>query len=343
VAEAGNMPALVLMHQPYIVASKSSNTVMVPAVSRSRYPIAVFLPGESIKGFYRVGDNYYVEVDSFPSIRYVITVPGMANSIPIQVKETAAPIPFERDAVVKLVVESIATKREGASMSNEVRIRFTNIDGEFTVPVRSLYRFCMAVSRVAEKAFPSCIEVLAPLLVPDPGKAGGIVDDAVDVCTKVFSGRIRRCTTLQAIAASGVCLAIAARRRGYPLTLGDVVLGLGVPQKYVQMVYRYAVKKLGIGRKELAVDIESYIRRIASELIPDPAIAGAVVEQAVSIYRKVAGHGVSGKDPKGIAAACVYLAANLNNVKITQKQLSEVTGVTEVTIRNRVRELRALI
>jgi transcription initiation factor TFIIB len=41
----------------------------------------------------------------------------------------------------------------------------------------------------------------------------------------------------------------------------------------------------------------------------------------------------------GLAAAAVYAAALLTNEKVTQNQVSEVADVSEVTIRNRYKEL----
>jgi transcription initiation factor TFIIB len=47
----------------------------------------------------------------------------------------------------------------------------------------------------------------------------------------------------------------------------------------------------------------------------------------------------SGKGPMGIAAASLYVAALLVGEKKTQREVADVAGVTEVTIRNRYKEL----
>ena len=41
----------------------------------------------------------------------------------------------------------------------------------------------------------------------------------------------------------------------------------------------------------------------------------------------------------GIAAAALYVAALINGEKRTQREVADVAGVTEVTIRNRYKEL----
>ena len=47
----------------------------------------------------------------------------------------------------------------------------------------------------------------------------------------------------------------------------------------------------------------------------------------------------SGKGPSGLAAASIYIASVLLNERKTQKEVATVADVTEVTIRNRYKEL----
>ena len=54
-------------------------------------------------------------------------------------------------------------------------------------------------------------------------------------------------------------------------------------------------------------------------------------------------YSLSGKDPKGLVAAALYYAAQLNNRKISQTRISRAVGITEVTLRNRLREMQLFI
>jgi transcription initiation factor TFIIB len=47
----------------------------------------------------------------------------------------------------------------------------------------------------------------------------------------------------------------------------------------------------------------------------------------------------SGKGPTGVAAAAIYIASLMTGERRTQRAVAEVAGVTEVTIRNRYKEL----
>ena len=47
----------------------------------------------------------------------------------------------------------------------------------------------------------------------------------------------------------------------------------------------------------------------------------------------------SGKGPIGVASAALYIAAVLEGEKKTQREVADAIGVTEVTIRNRYKEI----
>jgi transcription initiation factor TFIIB len=48
---------------------------------------------------------------------------------------------------------------------------------------------------------------------------------------------------------------------------------------------------------------------------------------------------ISGRGPTGLAAAALYLASVLENERRTQRDIAKIAGVTDVTVRNRLKEL----
>jgi len=48
---------------------------------------------------------------------------------------------------------------------------------------------------------------------------------------------------------------------------------------------------------------------------------------------------ISGRGPKGIAAAATYIASVLTGEEMTQREIAEIAQVTEVTIRNWYKEM----
>jgi len=47
-----------------------------------------------------------------------------------------------------------------------------------------------------------------------------------------------------------------------------------------------------------------------------------------------------GKDPRGVAAAALYLASELRGERVVQRKVSKAAETTEVTLRNRYRGLK---
>ena len=69
-------------------------------------------------------------------------------------------------------------------------------------------------------------------------------------------------------------------------------------------------------------------------------LPGKVETKTVEILKRMIGLGMpSGKGPVGIAAAAIYTACVLENTSRTQLEISQVTGVTEVTVRNRYKDI----
>lgn len=86
----------------------------------------------------------------------------------------------------------------------------------------------------------------------------------------------------------------------------------------------------------MANSIDHYIAKLANM-----AKIGTKVERlAIDIAHKTDDHLLAdGKAPNGIAAAYIYIASILLGFNILQREVSSLSGVTEVTIRNRCKDL----
>ena len=81
----------------------------------------------------------------------------------------------------------------------------------------------------------------------------------------------------------------------------------------------------------------TYVSKIAEK----NGISGKSQGTAIALLREARQKRVlAGKDPMGLAAATLYIACLQNNEKITQKDIAEAAGVTEVTVRNRYKALK---
>jgi transcription initiation factor TFIIB len=69
-------------------------------------------------------------------------------------------------------------------------------------------------------------------------------------------------------------------------------------------------------------------------------LSGDTQSEAINILKKTKILDVlSGRAPTGMAAAAIYIASVLTTERRTQHEVANVAGVTEVTIRNRYKEL----
>lgn len=129
-------------------------------------------------------------------------------------------------------------------------------------------------------------------------------------------------------------LYIACRNFKVPKTLDEIAEVCSLSKKEVGRSYRYIIWSLGLSSS--APTPEVYVVRFSDKLgLPYHVEKLALrLLNAASLLKLTGGRG-----PTGIAAAVVYFASVIGGVKRTQREIAEVAGVTEVTIRNRYKEL----
>ncbi len=83
-------------------------------------------------------------------------------------------------------------------------------------------------------------------------------------------------------------------------------------------------------------DPKQYVPKIVEQL----RLGGEIQREALKILEEAKKKGLTaGKDPAGLAAAAVYIASLLKGEVRTQKEVAQAAQVTEVTVRNRYKEL----
>ncbi|MCJ7647974.1 MAG: transcription initiation factor IIB, partial [Candidatus Lokiarchaeota archaeon] len=107
-----------------------------------------------------------------------------------------------------------------------------------------------------------------------------------------------------------------------------------VNKKEVARCYRFLLKQLDYFIKP--VKPGQYITKFCNQL----TMQGNVEEIAHKIlFAATELKLTSGRGPTGIAAAVSYIASTLTGERKTQREIAEIAQVTEVTIRNRYKEL----
>ena len=157
-------------------------------------------------------------------------------------------------------------------------------------------------------------------------------EDAAIIYRRAAKNKLIRGRSIEVVVASA--LYAACRRCNIPRTLDEIAIASNVSKKQVGKTYRFLSRELNIKLKPTSPS--DYISRFASKL----GLSGEVQAKAIEIINKAVKSGLSsGKGPTGVAAAALYIASLLLGERKTQKEVSEISGVTEVTIRNRYKEL----
>ncbi|MBN1175359.1 transcription initiation factor IIB [Candidatus Woesearchaeota archaeon] len=188
-------------------------------------------------------------------------------------------------------------------------------------------RISTAIERNLKLALSELKRVSSYLRLP-----GSVEEEASRIYTLAVQKGLVRGRSMESVVAGA--LYAACRRHDVPRTLDELSEASGIEKKEIGRTYRFITRELGI--KILPSNPADYIARFASALklsAETQSKSVEIIEQAQSVEL------TSGRGPTGIAAAALYVAALINGEKRTQREVADVAGVTEVTIRNRYKEL----
>jgi transcription initiation factor TFIIB len=157
-------------------------------------------------------------------------------------------------------------------------------------------------------------------------------ETAAMIYRKAALRNLVRGRSVEGVAAAA--LYAACRQCRVPRTLDEISNIARMSRKEIGRNYRYVARELEL--KLIPTSPEDYISRFCSEL----KLSGDVKAKTIEILKEAADKELtSGRGPTGIAAASLYIATVLCGERRTQREIADVAGVTEVTIRNRYKEL----
>jgi len=150
---------------------------------------------------------------------------------------------------------------------------------------------------------------------------------------QILHKHLARGRTIHGLAVAS--LYAACRQSNTPRMLREFAVASGTQRKEIGRLYRFIVKNLDL--KMPAADAISYIGKIASKA----NVSMVAQNRAKSIIQRLGGK-LSGGSPLCIAAGALYVAVLAENEKVTQKELAEASGVTEVSVRNQYHRITEL-
>jgi transcription initiation factor TFIIB len=165
------------------------------------------------------------------------------------------------------------------------------------------------------------------------GLSDTIIEKAAYIYRKIQERGLIRGRTIEGILAAAVYS--ACREMETTRTIKDIAATSNLKHKTVARSYKILVFELDI--KVPIVDPMKCIARVANKL----KISEKTKYQAMNLMEEVIDKEITaGKYPSSIAATVLYLSSLKNDERITQKDIAAASGVTEVTIRNRFKDLK---
>jgi len=159
-----------------------------------------------------------------------------------------------------------------------------------------------------------------------------VKETAAIIYRKAIEKRLVRGRSIEAMVAATIYA--SARVRRVPRTLDEIAKESRITKKELGRCYRLLLRELYLNIP-LASPID-YLVRFGTEL----RLSGVCQRKAADILKRAKAAGLTaGKDPTGLAAAAIYISGIINGERRTQREISEVAHVTEVTLRNRYKEL----
>jgi transcription initiation factor TFIIB len=157
-----------------------------------------------------------------------------------------------------------------------------------------------------------------------------------ETAARVYRAAVRehliRGRSIEGVAAAS--LYASCRICEVPRTLQEIADVARVCKKEIGRSYRFMASRLSLSSNPTKP--LDYISRFVSEL----GLSTDVSKAAELIVRKAECRGLtSGRGPTGVAAAAIYVASIIYNERRTQRDIARVSQVTEVTVRNRFKEL----
>ncbi|MEM1526907.1 MAG: hypothetical protein QW775_00785 [Ignisphaera sp.] len=161
-----------------------------------------------------------------------------------------------------------------------------------------------------------------------------VKETAAVIMKKIFYVLQPRRDDLQTL--SIISVVLAARRHGIPVRVKHVVQNFNISEDRYWKLLSEVHMKVDIAEFKSFNDPRAFLSSIISNLRVSQKVH-VLSSRVIEMLKK---YGLTeGKDPAGIAAAAVYISAIVLDEKKTQKEVAKAANVTEVTIRNRYRDL----
>ncbi|MBA7705087.1 hypothetical protein ES703_113911 [subsurface metagenome] len=156
--------------------------------------------------------------------------------------------------------------------------------------------------------------------------------EAIRLYKEAFKKKLLRGRSINSMIAASIYLAIRLKR--IPRTFQEILEESSENSKDIRRCYRVLIRELNL--KAPNTEPSALIPKYMAKLNLNQEIE-RITSKIVNTF--TLNFSTSGKDPKGIVAGAIYLASKKKGLELTQKEIADIVGVTEVTLRSRYKEL----
>ncbi len=168
------------------------------------------------------------------------------------------------------------------------------------------------------------------------GISDAVIDRAAYLYRKAANAQLIRGRTIKSMV--GACMYTACRDMDVTRTIRDISSQLQEKPKLIAKSYRILFQNL-----KLTVpvpDIINTIIKIANNL----HVSETTKREAIRIFDILKEKELTvGKNPNTVAATVIYMAGIKTGANLTQDKITKVSGITSVTIRNRLQDYRKYV
>jgi len=205
----------------------------------------------------------------------------------------------------------------GKSLSNRNKLVFGRLR---LWDKRSRSRSTYSLSR----AFTQLNAMKTKLAIPD-----NVVEHAAYIYRKAVAAKLTRGRTMSSLISAS--LYAACRETNTPRTLDDIAKTGNLERRALSRDLRTLIRRLDLRLGQY--DPGSFIVRLANNL----NLKEKTKRDALDFLKRAEEKEItSGKHPVALAAASLYLSSVINGERLSQKKFSGASGISDVTIRNRV-------
>jgi len=166
------------------------------------------------------------------------------------------------------------------------------------------------------------------------GLPDAVIERTAYIYRKARQRRLVRGRAIDAILTAAIY--IACRDLGVPKTLKEVAAASSIRFKILSRSYRILVTELDISTLPV-IDPMKCIVKVAN----NADLNENTKRRAMAVMNNITKRGISaGKHPMAVAATVLYVSCLNSGENKTQTDIADAAGITEVTLRNRYKDLK---